>query len=163
MYENFYELLLPPFANTPNSRFFFETEQHREALAKLEYVVRNRRGFALVTGEVGSGKTTLTRTLLRKLGSDVRACLINNTRVSSTELIKMIAAEFQLDLPENPDKASYLTAMRRFVEHQYAVGRNVVIIIDEGQCLSIDEFEEISVSKKNRELGVLANGGSSSS
>lgn len=143
MYENFYNLLLPPFANTPNSRFFFETEQHREALAKLEYVVRNRRGFALVTGEVGSGKTTLTRTLLRKLGSDVRACLINNTRVTSTELVKMISSEFQLDLPANPDKASYLTAMRRFVEHQYSIGRNVVIIIDEGQCLTIDELEEL--------------------
>ncbi len=143
MYENFYNLLLPPFANTPNSRFFFETEQHREALAKLEYVVRNRRGFALVTGEVGSGKTTLTRTLLRRLGSEVRACLINNTRVSSTELVKMISSEFQLDLPEKPDKATYLTAMRRFVEHQYAIGRNVVIIIDEGQCLSIDELEEL--------------------
>jgi len=143
MYENFYNLLLPPFANTPNSRFFFETEQHREALAKLEYVVRNRRGFALVTGEVGSGKTTLTRTLLRKLGSDVRACLINNTRVTSTELVKMISSEFQLDLPDKPDKASYLTAMRRFVEHQYSIGRNVVIIIDEGQCLTIDELEEL--------------------
>ena len=143
MYENFYNLLLPPFANTPNSRFFFETEQHREALAKLEYVVRNRRGFALVTGEVGSGKTTLTRTLLRRLGSEARACLINNTRVSSTELIKMISSEFQLDLPPEPDKATYLTAMRRFVEHQYAIGRNVVIIIDEGQCLSIDELEEL--------------------
>ena len=67
MYEGFYNLAMPPFHNTPNSRFFFETEQHREALAKLEYTVRNRRGFALVTGEIGSGKTTLIRTLMRRL------------------------------------------------------------------------------------------------
>jgi len=93
MYESFYNLVVPPFHNVPNSRFFFETEQHREALAKLEYTVRNRRGFALITGEVGSGKTTLTRTLLRRLGGDVRACLINNTRVSSEQLMKMGASE----------------------------------------------------------------------
>jgi general secretion pathway protein A len=143
MYESFYNLILPPFQNTPNSRFFFETEQHREALAKLEYTVLHRRGFALVTGEIGAGKTTLTRTLLRRLGPNVRACLINNTRVTSDQLVRMIAAEFQLDLPENADKADCVTAMRRFVEREYALGRNVVIIIDEGQCLSIDDFEEI--------------------
>jgi len=143
MYESFYNLVVPPFHNVPNSRFFFETEQHREALAKLEYTVRNRRGFALITGEVGSGKTTLTRTLLRRLGGDVRACLINNTRVSSEQLMKMVASEFQLDVPAGADKATILTALRRFVEHQHSVGRTVVVIIDEGQCMNIDEFEEL--------------------
>jgi general secretion pathway protein A len=146
MYESFYNLILPPFQNTPNSRFFFETEQHREALAKLEYTVLHRRGFAMVTGEIGAGKTTLTRTLLRRLGANVRACLINNTRVTSDQLLRMIAAEFQLEIATSNgtvDKADCLTAMRRFVEREYALGRNVVIIIDEGQCLSIDDFEEI--------------------
>lgn len=145
MYEGFYNLVLPPFQNTPNSRFFFETEQHREALAKLEYTVLHRRGFALITGEIGCGKTTLTRTLLRRLGPNVRACLINNTRVQADQLVRMIASEFQLELPpgQESDKAAVLTAMRRFAEREYALGRNVVIIIDEGQCLSIDDFEEI--------------------
>lgn len=143
MYESYYNLVLPPFQNTPNSRFFFETEQHREALAKLEYTVLHRRGFALVTGDIGSGKTTLIRTLLRRIGPQAKSCLINNTRVEAAQLLRMIAAEFQLDLPDGADKAVVLTAMRRFVEREYAMGRNVVIIIDEGQCLSIDEFEEI--------------------
>lgn len=143
MYENFYNLVAPPFHNTPNPRFFFETDQHREALAKLEYTVRNRRGFALVTGEIGSGKTTLTRTLVQRLGADARVAIINNTRVSSSQLLRMIAAELEIDLPPEADKATLLTYIRRFVEQQHAMGRTVVIIIDEGQCLSIDEFEEI--------------------
>jgi general secretion pathway protein A len=145
MYENFYNLAVAPFNNTPNSRFFFETEQHREALAKLEYTVRNRRGFALITGEIGSGKTTLTRTLIRRLGSDARVALINNTRVcSSHQLLKMIAAEFQLEIPQqDPDKATLLTLLKRYIENQHSVGRTVVVVIDEGQCLNIDEFEEL--------------------
>jgi len=143
MYEGYYNLATAPFNNTPNPRFFFETEQHREALAKLEYTVRNRRGFALVTGEIGSGKTTLTRTLIRRLRKDARFALINNTRVSSAQLLRLIASEFRLDVPPTADKAALVTMVRKFVEHQHAVGRLTVIIIDEGQCLSIDEFEEI--------------------
>ncbi len=143
MYENYYNLAIGPFNNTPNSRFFFETEQHREALAKLEYTVRNRRGFALITGEIGSGKTTLTRTLIRRLGSDARVALVNNTRVSSQQLLKLIATEFQIEMPPDPDKATLLSLIKKFVESQHAIGRTVVVVIDEGQCLSIDEFEEL--------------------
>ena len=144
MYENFYNLAVSPFNNTPNSRFFFETEQHREALAKLEYTVRNRRGFALITGEIGSGKTTLTRTLIRRLGADARIALVNNTRVSSSHLLlKMIASEFQLEMPAECDKATLLTLLKKYIEGQHSMGRTVVVVIDEGQCLTIDEFEEL--------------------
>ncbi len=143
MYEDFYNLAMPPFHNTPNSRFFFETEQHREALAKLEYTVRNRRGFALITGEIGSGKTTLIRTLIRKLGPEARISLVNNTRVSSHQLLKLIATDFKIEVPPVADKATLLTQIRRFVESQHAYDRTVVVVIDEGQCLSIDEFEEL--------------------
>lgn len=143
MYEEFYNLSCPPFHNTPNSRFFFETDQHKEALAKLEYTVRNRRGFALITGDIGSGKTTLSRTLIRRLGNDARIALVNNTRVSSHQLLKMIAGEFGITLPGICDKSVLLTAIRKYVLHEHQMGRAVVVIIDEGQCLSIDEFEEI--------------------
>lgn len=143
MYEAYYNLSWLPFHNTPNPRFFFETEQHREALAKLEYTVRNRRGFALVTGEIGSGKTTLIRTLTRRLGHDAKIAMVNNTRVSSQQLLKLICDDFGIELPPNPDKAAMLTQLKRFIEHQNQVGKTAVVVIDEGQCLTIDEFEEI--------------------
>jgi general secretion pathway protein A len=143
MYETFYNLSGLPFHNTPNPRFFFETEQHREALAKLEYTVRNRRGFALVTGEIGSGKTTLIRTLFRRLGHDARVAMINNTRVSSSQLLQLICEDFGVELPQGADKAAMLTALRRFIEHQHQLGKTTVVIIDEGQCLNINEFEEV--------------------
>ena len=143
MYEGYFNLALAPFQNTPNSRFFFETDQHKEALAKLEYVVRNRRGFALITGEIGSGKTTLSRTLIKRIGSEARIALVNNTRVSAHQLLKLVAQEFQITLPAVCDKATMLSLLRRYVEQQHALGRTVVIIIDEGQCLSADEFEEL--------------------
>ena len=143
MYEQFYNFASSPFHNTPNSRFFFETDQHKEALAKLEYTVRNRRGFALITGDIGSGKTTLSRTLIRRLGSDARVAMINNTRVSAHQLLKLICIELGIELPVVCDKATLLTRLRQFVENQHSLGRAVVVIIDEGQCLGIDEFEEI--------------------
>lgn len=143
MYETYYNLACAPFQNTPNSRFFFESDQHKEALAKLEYTVRNRRGFALVTGDIGSGKTTLTRTLIKRIGSDARIAVINNTRVTAAQLLKLIATEFQIQVNTTADKGSIISQIRKFIEYQHSVGRTVVLIIDEGQCLGIDEFEEI--------------------
>lgn len=85
----------------------------------------------------------MIRTLIRRLGSEARTALINNTRVSSHQLLKLIATDFKIELPANIDKAEVLTCLRRFVENQHAAGRTVVVIIDEGQCLNIDEFEEL--------------------
>lgn len=143
MYESFYNLATSPFQNTPNARFFFETEQHREALAKLQYTVANRRGFALITGEIGSGKTTLSRTLISRIGPDARVALLTNTRVTGQQLLRLIAQEFQIPLPPTADKATLLAALGKYVHDQQSLGRNIVIILDEGQCLSVEALQEV--------------------
>ncbi len=143
MYESFYGFEVSPFANTPNVRFFFESEQHTEALAKLRYTVKERRGIALITGQIGCGKTMLIRSLIDHLGPHAAIATINNTRVTGEQLLRLICAELRLDLPPQPDKASILTALRRFAIEQHHKGQTVTVVIDEAQALAIEAFEEL--------------------
>lgn len=142
MYEAFYGFDVLPFANTPNARFFYQSEPHTEALAKLVYTVQNRRGIALVTGQIGCGKTMLIRCLMQRLGSHASMALINNTRVNGEQLLRMICSEFGLKLP-GADKSDILTSIRRFATSEYQQGRTVAIVIDEAQALPVEAFEEL--------------------
>lgn len=143
MYEAFYGFDVLPFANTPNARFFYQSEQHNEALAKLVYTVQNRRGIALVTGQIGCGKTMLIRALMQRLGKHASMAMINNTRVTGEQLLRMITSELGLQLPENSDKSDILTGLRRFATSEHQQGRTVAIVIDEAQALPVEAFEEL--------------------
>jgi len=146
MYEAFYGFDVLPFSNTPNARFFYQSEQHSEALAKLVYTVQNRRGIALVTGQIGCGKTMLIRSMMQRLGNHASIALINNTRVTGEQLLRMICSELGLAVDKQLDtfdKAEILTRIRRFAESEHQLGRTVAIVIDEAQALPVEAFEEL--------------------
>src|SRR3989338_28223 len=101
MYLNFYGFTKSPFNTTPDTRFFFPSSIHDEALASLLYVINERKGFALLTGEIGSGKTTLCRTLLSRLDPNTKTAIITNTHLTSKALLDDICKEYGI-----PDRKS---------------------------------------------------------
>jgi len=142
MYEKFYGFKERPFNMTPDSRFFFKSEKHEEALSHLLVAISQRNGFAVITGEVGSGKTTVTRTLLRRLDEETKVALILNTHLSQKELLTSILEDFGVQY-KNTSKTALLSALNAFLLEQAEDEKNVVIIIDEAQNLKPSVLEEV--------------------
>jgi general secretion pathway protein A len=143
MYLQHYNLQQLPFRNTPDPRFFYETPRHNEALANLVYAVEQRRGFVLLSGEIGSGKTLVTHLLLQHLEDHAQIALIRNTHLNSSQLIRLVCDEFSVQVPAAADKAAMLLSLNQFLIQQLAEDRLVVIIIDEAQNLSDKVLEEL--------------------
>jgi general secretion pathway protein A len=143
MYLQHYNLQQLPFRNTPDPRFFYETPRHNEALANLIYAVEQRRGFVLLSGEIGSGKTLVTHLLLQHLEDHAQIALIRNTHLNSAQLIRLVCDEFSVQVHAQADKAAMLLALNQFLIQQLAEDRLVVIIIDEAQNLSDKVLEEL--------------------
>ena len=145
MYEEFYELNEKPFSLTPDPRFFFLSENHREAFEHLLYGIREKEGFILITGEVGTGKTTLCRTLLTRIESQATdTALIFNPLLSEQELLQCILSDFGIR-SKATTKKGLLDELNQFLLHQQAVNRHSVLIIDEAQALSLPVLEEIRI------------------
>ena len=143
MYCTFYGFRESPFTITPNPRFLFMSTQHREAFAHLLYAVESRAGFIELTGEVGTGKTTLLRTFLKRLDAEGhRTALIFNPCLSSLELLTSINREFGLPW-ENASRMELLQELNGFLLEQKAAGRSVVLVMDEAQNLSAEVLEQI--------------------
>lgn len=142
MYESFFNLTQKPFDLLPDPEFLFMSSSHKKALSYLDYGIRERVGFILLTGEVGSGKTTLIRNLIKKNLSNVILSKIFNTRVDSEQLIAMINDDFGLPV-QNKDKITLLRDLNTFLIEQFVQGNHPVLIIDEAQNLDHDLLEEI--------------------
>jgi len=143
MYEAHFGLSEPAFPLTPDPRFLWLSETHREGLATLIYGIERRKGFLLLTGEVGSGKTTLLRAALDRLPGNVDVGLLQNTAdLSGLALLKLVAAEFGVQT-DGLDKADVLIRLSRIFLEQLRRGRNTVLIVDEAQNLGRDALEEI--------------------
>lgn len=142
MYERFYGLKEKPFSKTPDPKFLFLSKTHEEALARLQYAVEEKE-LILLTGEVGSGKTTLTRALMDSLGEKYRVIVIINPRLTPIQFLRTIAKRFDIDITHNT-KDSLLDLIYEKVYKDYENGITPVIIIDEAQLIpNKDTFEEI--------------------
>lgn len=142
MYESFFNFRERPFNLTPDPKFLYLSGRHREALAHLLYGIRQRSGFILLTGEVGTGKTTLCRALLHSLDEDIEVALIFNPSLSAEELLQTINREFGLPGESNRPKALVDELNAHLLERRGA-GKNLVLLVDEAQNLSPPVLEEL--------------------
>ncbi len=142
MYLEFYGLSESPFNLTPDANFLYPSRVHREVLAHLLYGINSRKGFIMVTGEVGSGKTTLCRAVLRKLGPNTDVALVLNSFLTEEELLKTINED--LGIPAaGKTKKELIDELNGFLLDERMKGRNVVVILDEAQNLSFPVLEQI--------------------
>ncbi|GBE14906.1 putative peptidoglycan binding domain protein [bacterium BMS3Abin14] len=144
MYLKRFGLKEEPFRLTPDPRFFYRGKQHERALAELLYGVEQRKGFMVLTGEVGTGKTTVCRALLGALGPEYETALILNPRLTADELIGTVVRDFGVrDLPAGATKGELIAHLNRFLLTVALDGRGAVLLVDESQELSGDLLEEL--------------------
>jgi general secretion pathway protein A len=143
MYDTYYNFRTLPFENTPDPRFFYASEQHREALAAIEYTIRMRKGIVLVTGNIGSGKTTVGRTMLQRCSNDATIVRLVHGHRESSELIRHVLRSLHVKTRERDDHARLLERLEAYLHSQADANRPVVLFIDEAQTLSTEALEEL--------------------
>ena len=142
MYHEHYGLVRSPFEMTPDPAFLYLGDAHREGLATLVYGVRARKGFVLLTGEVGTGKTTLLHSLLSQLDRDTLSAFIFNPRLEPLDFFRVLFDEYGIE-KECKSKAEYLLALNHFLIERLEQDLSTLLIIDEAQNLSPEMLEEV--------------------
>jgi len=142
VYEQFYNFSEKPFNTTPDSKFFFPSAKHTEALNSLIYAINERKGFIVITGEIGAGKTTVCRALLNKLNLNTKVALITNTHLTCRELVTEILEELDVDYKPGT-KQKLLSQLNKYLIQQLRADMNIVLIIDEAQNLTPTVLEEV--------------------
>ena len=142
MYRSFYNLKFKPFQTSSDPSFLWLGEKHQEALAILKYGILDNKGFLLMTGDVGTGKTTLINALLESLGEDTFCTVVPDPRLEQLEFYKIIAAGYGLDT-DFVSKIQFLDQFSTFLHKAYDDNKKVLLIIDEAQLLTQDMLEEI--------------------
>ena len=142
MYESWYGFTEKPFNLTPDPKYLYLSRRHAEAFAHLEFGHRERGGFILITGEVGTGKTTLARYFLSRLPPDTHTAVVLYPALTASELLGSILDDLHVEA-EGDSLKSRVDALHRFLLEARAAGRNVVLLIDESQDLSAEVLEQI--------------------
>jgi general secretion pathway protein A len=143
MYEQFFGLKEKPFRMTPDTRYFYPSQKHMDALNNMIYMIEERRGFVVITGEIGSGKTTLSRVLLSKLDPTTKTALIRNTHLTAKDLIAQTLEEFEIPYRPEYTKTHMINLLNGFLIEQMQNDVNVVLLIDEAQNLKPAVLEEV--------------------
>src|SRR3989442_1781085 len=142
MYLTFYGLNEKPFNTTPDPKFLYLTPGHREALAQLVYSVRENRGFLVLTGEVGTGKTTLLQAFLRRLDGKAAVAYVFNSMLPFEGLLEYVLEELKVPEPGS-SPAQRLLALRRFMLDRRRAGQSTVLVLEGAQTLDVPTFERI--------------------
>lgn len=142
MYKTFFQLKENPFNVTPDSSFFFSSNSHEGAISHLIFGIEQRKGIMAITGEVGTGKTTLCRTLMKQLDPNVKTALILNPKFSETQLLQIMIKDLGIE-GKYRNKFALVNALNEFLIAESCKGNNVVIIIDEAQNLKPSMLENI--------------------
>jgi general secretion pathway protein A len=144
MYESYWELSEPPFDNSPNPKFFYLSPEHEEALVRLVYTVRHRKGCGMLIGEYGCGKTTLSRALIQRLEAErYEIGLLTNPSWNAVEFLREALYQLGVESKEN-SKSELLHQLNEVFFRNFREGRDTVLIVDEAQLIDDDSvFEEL--------------------
>jgi type II secretory pathway predicted ATPase ExeA len=142
MYLDLFKLKELPFRLSPDPQFLYLSKQHARAKAYMESTIWFTDGFVVVTGEVGSGKTTLIESFLREVEADIVVAQINQTQVSAVDFLQAVLVQFGF-APFKMKKGELIATLNQFLVEQYAAGRKVLLIVDEAQNLSLRVLEEV--------------------
>lgn len=143
MYYDFFGFKEPPFSIAPDPRYLYLSERHKEALAHLMYGVQGQGGFIVITGEVGTGKTTVSRCFIENAPAYVDIALILNPRLSARELLSAVCDELEIRHPESASIKQLVDLINEDLLKAHAAGRHKVLMIDEAQNLSADVLEQL--------------------
>src|SRR5437899_9438894 len=145
MYEQYYSLIEPPFSLTPDPKYFYRSGSHHRAFELLQYAIHRREGFMIISGEVGTGKTTLCRAVLDTIEQNVYTALLLNPFLTELDLLKTILTDFAVcdTVPRSTGKQDLLNALNKFLLSVVENDARAVLIIDEAQNIPLPTLEQI--------------------
>ncbi|RDV29178.1 DUF2075 domain-containing protein [Alteromonas aestuariivivens] len=152
MYESYYGLDSKPFQLTPDPAFFFASKWHKRAMSYLQYGLSQAEGFIVITGDIGTGKTTIANSLLADIQDDIVAAQIVTPKLTPDELVKMVAAKFELDTA-GKSKADILDELETFLFTLSQRGQRALLLVDEAQNLPLETIEELRMLSNFQQKG----------